>query len=160
MNLALMTEATYATYIAEAIPGYARENITSGSWCEETALEQARKEFEHLLPQGLATPDNFLYEIHDQREQSNIGMLWFALREQGGEKLAFVLDVVINTEYQRKGYATRALRLLEEKVFELGCSRIAMHVFPHNTGAVALYQKLGYRPTNMIMFKNMAHGCA
>ena len=40
----------------------------------------------------------------------------------------------------------------------LGLQGIALHVFGHNTGAQALYGKLGYVPTNINMFKAVPAG--
>ena len=50
-------------------------------------------------------------------------------------------------------HAARAFLALEEEVRRRGLSGIALHVFGHNDGARALYDKLGFRPTNISMFK-------
>jgi ribosomal protein S18 acetylase RimI-like enzyme len=56
-------------------------------------------------------------------------------------------------ERQREGHAFRAFLDLEAEVQRLGLSGIALHVFGHNTGAQALYAKLGFQPTNISLFK-------
>jgi hypothetical protein len=60
-----MSPEAYAQYLVAAVAGYAHQNITSGRWPAEGALERSGAEHEKLLPQGLATPDNYLFEIHD-----------------------------------------------------------------------------------------------
>ena len=42
---------------------------------------------------------------------------------------------------------------LEEFLRARGIKSINLHVFGHNTVAISLYEKLGYRPTNMNLRK-------
>jgi ribosomal protein S18 acetylase RimI-like enzyme len=155
-----MSESSYEKFIVEFIPSYARDNVESGLCNEECSVDLAQNTIEKLLPQGLATPDNFLFDIHAQIGQPSIGMLWFLVQEQNGKRLAFLSYVRIKSEHQRKGHATRAFVLLEEKVRLMGISDIALHVFGHNVGAQSLYQKLGFRPTNINMLKQVGHETA
>jgi ribosomal protein S18 acetylase RimI-like enzyme len=150
-----MSEAEYATYLKDAIPDFARDKVTSGQWAEEDALELARAGYEELLPQGLATPDNFLYEIRETPEGPALGMLWFAIQDRAGRKVAYVYDVLVKPEHRNKGHATRAFLALEEKAASLGLTGVGLHVFGHNTRAYALYIGLGYRATNISMFKDL-----
>ncbi|MBA3616939.1 MAG: GNAT family N-acetyltransferase [Rubrobacteraceae bacterium] len=61
--------------------------------------------------------------------------------------------MVINETFRRKGYASRALDLVEHKAGELGARSVELHVFGHNHGAQALYEKVGYTVTNITMAK-------
>ena len=116
------------------------------------ALELSRQGFEALLPQGLATPDNQIFEIHAEGEPNAIGMLWFAVQERAGQKIAYVYDVMI-ARSPAKGARHAVFSALEEKARALGLSGIALHVFGHNPEAHDLYLRLGFRPTNISMFK-------
>ena len=82
-----------------------------------------------------------------------MGILWIAAQHRAGSRIAYVYDVVIRPEYRRYGHATRAFKALEGEVRNLGLSGIALHVFGHNVGAQSLYAKLGYRPTNINMYR-------
>ena len=84
ISLEPMSEAAFATYMGESIPAFAQDKVSSGQWSEDSALELSRKGFEALLPQGLATPDNHIFEIHAEGEPGAIGMLWFAVQERAG----------------------------------------------------------------------------
>jgi ribosomal protein S18 acetylase RimI-like enzyme len=148
-----MTDGEFGAFSAEAIPAYAADKVTSGQWSKDEALELSRKSFDELLPLGLATPNNYLFTIRNSAEQISVGMLWIAVQDRGGKRIAYVYDVSVKPEHQREGYATRALSALEDKVRALGLSGIALHVFGHNAVAHALYVKLGYQPTNISMFK-------
>ena len=150
-----MSEGEFVAFATEAVPAYAADKVASGQWPKDEALELSRKSFNELLPLGLATPDNYFFTIRDPAEQAGVGMLWIAVQDRGGKRIAYVYDVSVKPERQREGYATRALLALEDKVRSLGLSGIALHVFGHNAVAHALYVKLGYQPTNISMFKSL-----
>jgi ribosomal protein S18 acetylase RimI-like enzyme len=147
-----MTQSEYAVWLAETIPAYAADKVASGQWAHDAALELAKKEYGELLPQGPETPENHLFTILDQ-EAVPVGVLWFAVKTKFNARIAFVLDVSVSEGRRRQGHARRALLALEDEVRTLGLSGIALHVFGHNTGAQALYAKLGYQPTNISLFK-------
>ena len=151
-----MTEPEFATYQAASIPDFAKEKVASGQWAAEQSLELARQGFADSLPQGLATPDNFLFTVRDGVGGESIGMLWFAAQQRGAQRVAYVYDVAIDPKHQRKGHASRVFAALEVEVHKRGLSGIALHVFGHNTGAQALYRKLGFLTTNINMFKPLA----
>ena len=148
-----MTQREFLAFAEEAVPAFAADKIASGHWSPDEALELSRKSFEELLPHGLASPDNFLFTIRDPVNQVNVGMVWIAVQERAGKRIAYVYDVIVQPEHQRKGHAMRAFLALESEVQKLGLSGIALNVFGHNAGAHALYVKLGYQPTNINMFK-------
>lgn len=153
--LRAMSEEAFARYAKHSSPNYAREKVASGEWKEETALEQARQLFDEMLPQGLNTPDHYFYEIVDEWDDKTVGMLWFTVRERAGKKSAYVVDIIIDDEHQRKGHASRAFRALEEKVRALGLTGIGLNVFGNNVSAQRLYARLGYEPVNIFMFKHL-----
>jgi ribosomal protein S18 acetylase RimI-like enzyme len=153
-RLVPMSEAAYGQWREAALADYAADNVAAGRWPAASALERSRKEFEELLPRGLATPDHFLFEILDA--QTSVGVLWFAVVEQAGERHAYVYDVMVHPAQRRHGHALRAFALLEEEARALGLARIGLHVFGHNPGAQALYRRLGYVVTGLNMVKPLA----
>ena len=148
-----MTEAEFSAYLEAAIPEFARDKVASGQWAEASAIELSRQGYAELLPEGVSTPDNHLYTIRD--DGAAVGMLWFAAQERAAQRIAYVYDILIDAQHQRKGHATRAFAALEDGVTKLGLSGIALHVFAHNAGALALYQRLGFQATNINMLKRI-----
>lgn len=147
-----MNETEYAAWLARAVPAYAADKVASGQWSPDESLASSAREFQELLPQGLATPDNHLYAVVDERG-ANVGALWFAVKARPATRIAYVYDVEIEPGQQRRGHAYRAFVALEDEVRRLGLAGIALHVFGHNTGARALYAKLGFEPTNLNLYK-------
>jgi ribosomal protein S18 acetylase RimI-like enzyme len=149
-----MTEPEYTVWLAETIPAYASGKVASGQWSKDASLELAIQEYAELLPHGIKTNDNYLFTIIDS-QSAPVGILWFAVKMQFNARVAYVFDVSVRPERQREGHAQRAFVALEEMVQRLELSGIALHVFGHNTGAQALYAKLGYQPTNINLFKHV-----
>lgn len=147
-----MTASEYADWVEQSITGYAADKVASGQWTPEESLELTRKEIADLLPLGLETPGNHLFAVVDSQGDA-VGMLWFGVKRKFGADIAYVFDVGIRPERQREGHAARAFLALEDEARRLGLSGIALHVFGHNDAARALYAKLGFRPTNISLFK-------
>lgn len=151
-----MTEREFTTYLAKAIPEFAQDKVDAGQWSAGEALALSRSGYAEMLPQGLATPDNVFFTVRDAATQEDVGMLWFAMQARAGQRIAYVYDVYIHAEHQRKGHASRAFAALDEEARQRGLTGVALHVFGHNTVAQALYHKLGYATTNINMFKPLA----
>ena len=150
-----MSSIIYQEYLDAAVEAYAEENVESGRWPKEGALQRSREDFNNSLPQGLDTPDNFLFEIKLAEPGPTIGYLWFAVVEKNGLKSAFVYDVEVKLEFRRQGHAKAAFAALEPLVVELGLNSIGLHVFGHNPGAKALYDEIGYKVTGINMLKHL-----
>jgi len=153
VRLISMTEADYRQFIAWAIADYAHQQVKAGVWQPEVAMERGEKAFEVLLPDGLSTPNQFLYAIENE-ENTPVGYMWFGAREEGQVRFAALYELVIFEKYRRRGYASQALLVLEAKVREQGMNQIILHVFGHNQSARALYRKYGYVERNVTMVKN------
>lgn len=150
-----MTEAAFQRFWQASVADYAREKVTAGQWPAETAPAQSANEFAHLLPQGLATPDHHLYEIICPDTGQTVGHLWFAIEVRHGLRMAYVYDLAVQPEHQRRGHASRAFKAMEARVRALNAWRIDLHVFGHNPSAQALYASLGYRVTSLTMAKSL-----
>lgn len=152
-TLVPMRQEVFTAYRDAAIAGYAKDNVASGRWPAEGALARSRADFEESLPQGLATPDNFLFEIKGEPDGPTVGFIWFAVVEKNGIRSAFVYDVEVRPEFRRQGHARAAFKAIEPLVRGLGLCSIGLHVFGHNPGAQALYSSLGYGVTGTNMLK-------
>lgn len=155
LTLTPMTEAEFQPYYDMSVADYAEEHVRGGQWLPEEAPEASAREFAGLLPQGLHTPNNYFFSLRAVGVDVPVGMLWFAERGEGGKRTAFIYDIRIESAYQRRGYATQAIQALEEEVRRLGLNEIGLHVFGHNHAARALYEKLGFEVTNLLLRKSV-----
>lgn len=153
--LSPMRAEAFAPYFDAAIVGYAEDNVLSGRWPADGAIERSRVNFQSSLPQGLQTPDNHLFEIKVGDAGTIVGIIWIAVQGRDGLRSAHVCDLEVKAEFRRRGHAIRALQVLEPIVASLGLSTIGLHVFGQNLGAQALYAKLGYGVTGINMMKRL-----
>ena len=154
VHLIPMTESEFQAYLQTAVREYAEEHVRAGNWHPADALEKSEKEFQKILPNGPATPDQYLYMIEDETP-AKVGLIWLAAMNQGAQRCAFIYDFMIYESFRRKGYGQQALLAVEEKVKVLGLDTISLHVFGHNQAAIALYEKAGYEITNINMSKKL-----
>lgn len=157
VQLVPMIEEAFHAFLAQAVPDYADEHIRSGDWSADDAVERSAAEFHSLLPDGITTPGHYLFTIYDPALQQGVGMLWFAERGPEGNRTAFVYNLWIDEPFRRRGYATQAFLAMEPYARALGLNAIALHVFGHNQAAQALYAKLGYCVTNVMMKKTLGN---
>ncbi|MFS7219335.1 GNAT family N-acetyltransferase [Rahnella inusitata] len=153
--LSPMRETYFPQFLEQLAADYASENVRSGRWPQENALTRSQSELMRLLPQGTATPDNYLFEIKTDPDGQTAGYIWFAVSERQGERSTFIYEVSVFSEFRRQGHARAAFLQLEGKVRELGLKSIGLNVFYHNSAAQALYTSLGYAPTNLTMVKTL-----
>jgi len=163
VRLVPMAEEDLEAHLKQAVPEYAQDHVDAGNWTPEEALARSEKDFHSLLPQGVATPNQYLYSIVATEEgsmgdatKSKVGMLWFAVDPERPRPFAWVYDFFVHSEHRRRGYGRAAFLAMEEKVRALGLSRIELHVFGHNQVARALYESLGYEVTNLNLAKKVA----
>jgi ribosomal protein S18 acetylase RimI-like enzyme len=154
-TLVPMSEAAFVEFQRAAIEGYARQNVESGRWPAESALELSRAEHQRLLPDGPATKDAYLFEICESETRSAVGTLWLAVQSATGRRMGYVYNVEVAEEHRGKGHARRAFEALEPFCRTLGLASIDLHVFAFNTPARRLYEVLGYEVTAITMRKSL-----
>ncbi|MBI5564781.1 MAG: N-acetyltransferase [Chloroflexi bacterium] len=155
VRLVPMTNAEFQVYLALAVDDYAQEHVLAGNWLPEEAHQKSAQEFKHLLPDGVASKDQYLFSIEDTPADLKIGMLWFAVTSKGTHRTAFIYDFIIDEAHRGQGYGRQALAALDGQAAGMGVESISLHVFGHNPTAIALYEKMGYRVTDLHMAKKI-----
>jgi RimJ/RimL family protein N-acetyltransferase len=153
VTLVEMEEATFREYRRHLVRDYAADKVRAGVWSADEAEDRAAKELEGLLPSGTRTRNHYLYSVRNESGPAEIGLLWISPRDSGAGRTLWIYDIIVHERFRRRGYASRMLHLVEDKARELGAGRVELHVFGHNQNARALYEKLGYTPTSIVMAK-------
>jgi ribosomal protein S18 acetylase RimI-like enzyme len=151
-----MGEDDYLVYLDAAARGYAEDKVRSGDWTSRDALTLSLQAFHRFAPNGLQTPDQHLFTVHDAATEGKVGWLWFQVRDDGLSRAAYLCDIWIFDQYQRQGYGTACLAELDSRARGLGIRRIGLHVFGHNPDAVKLYLRCGYKVTDYTMAKDLS----
>jgi ribosomal protein S18 acetylase RimI-like enzyme len=152
-TLTPMRAEAFKAFAAEAIASYATDGEEAGRWPFDNAHERAHSEFGRLLPQGLETPDHYIYEIEDEALGQVVGFVWLAVIGAPGAQSGYVYSIHIAPELRGRGYAKAALDLIEAVAADKGLTTLALHVFSFNTSAQALYRSVGYGITGINMLK-------
>jgi ribosomal protein S18 acetylase RimI-like enzyme len=146
-----MDETTFRKYREHLVHDYAADKVRAGVWSADEAGDRSAKEVNGLLPEGTLTRGHHLYSVRDESVSGEVGILWVSPRDSG--RSLWIYDVIVYERFRRRGYASRILERAEEKARQLGAGKVELHVFGHNRGARALYEKLGYTATSIIMAK-------
>lgn len=138
------------------ILAYSKDLIKSGLSSEENALENAKKSFNELLPQGKYTKDNYIYVVVNS-DNEGVGFIWY---QKYKEDIAFICDFLILEKFRKQGYGKQTLLLLEKEAKEKGLNKILLNVFKYNKPAFSLYKSLEYKirdqkNENISMLKNI-----
>ncbi len=150
-----MPEEMYASYLQTTTALYARDKIHAGIWGADEAIELAVQEYQKLLPQGVHTPNQYLYALLDETVDTLVGALWFEILDTRTGQMAYINDFLIFEPYRRRSYGRQALIALDGHIRQLGIKKIGLHVFGHNSPARSLYKQCGYQTTNLYMAKRL-----
>jgi ribosomal protein S18 acetylase RimI-like enzyme len=139
-----MTETEFEKWRLVIGRAYADEQIRSGNWAPEEALDLALAGNAELLPQGLATDDMLLLTA-EQPDGTAVGRVWLGLNHpRGTPDCAFLYDIEVEEPYRSQGYGRALLAGAEDAARSRGVAGLELNVFGDNTPAIALYRSAGY----------------
>lgn len=151
-----MSEAIFEFFREHSITDFAEQILRSGLSRDGQEVALAEQTFSQLLPEGLQTCNNYLFEIKDVVLGERVGAIWIGVTEEGLRE-GFIFDLLIHRQYRRKGYAKLAMLKIEEFFLTLNISSIALEVYFENAGARRLYGELGYGVISQSMRKLLKH---
>ena len=151
-----MSDDEFDKFAEGDILAYSKDLIKSGLSSEENALENAKKSFNELLPQGKYTKDNYIYVVVNS-DNEGVGFIWY---QKYKEDIAFICDFLILEKFRKQGYGKQTLLLLEKEAKEKGLNKVLLNVFKYNKPAFSLYKSLEYKVRdeeneNISMLKNI-----
>jgi RimJ/RimL family protein N-acetyltransferase len=155
IELVEMPGERFPAYRENLIREYARDKVKAGEWSPEEAPRRAESGTDGLLAQGTETEGHYLYLLRDRTAGEEVGVVWLAVKDSDAGKSVWIYDIQVYEAFRRKGHATRALLAVEKKAAELGAGKLELHVFGHNPGARALYERSGFTPTSIVMSKRL-----
>ena len=103
MTLKPMSIEQYGAFVEVSAESHAADNVASGRWRQEEAAQLSRSELNKLLPQGIATPEHFFYELTAEGSCSVIGFVWLSSMPRGASKVAFLFQLFVYPEHRRRG---------------------------------------------------------
>lgn len=80
-----------------------------------------------------------------------IGNIIGVTQRAGEESVGRIFSLSVLTEYQKKGFATKLVRLIEEEFVLRGVKRIKLEVHIHNITAQQFYKRLCYSMSTIVL---------
>lgn len=77
--------------------------------------------------------------------------------EFGGQREAFVYDILIDPLRRNRGYGTAAMEAMEQELRQMNIFAIGLNLFAHNSIAADMYRKLGYAAVSTRMSKRLTN---
>jgi ribosomal protein S18 acetylase RimI-like enzyme len=95
--------------------------------------------------------------VAENEEGERVGILWFGVNRNlvTGEDEAWVFNVSVVARFQGQGIGRMLMDHAEELARAGGYAVLGLMVSAHNHRARALYEKLDFRATNLIMRKQI-----
>jgi ribosomal protein S18 acetylase RimI-like enzyme len=138
-----MTAERFTTFAAASEAAFAADLAASGRYSAEDAAVESHRQMQLELPDGVASEGQELFTA--EVDGVEVGVLWIGVRSRGGRPHGFILDIEIADDQRRRGYGRDVMHAAEREAVRLGAGSIGLHVFGFNTGAIRLYESLGYR---------------
>jgi ribosomal protein S18 acetylase RimI-like enzyme len=101
--------------------------------------------------------DTPLWWVLDEAQQA-IGCLWLgvAIDQSSGIRHAHIFLLYVRSAHRRRGIATALIQIAETWAKNRGDRQIGLQVFANNSGAIELYQGLGYGVEAYAMLKHLS----
>jgi ribosomal protein S18 acetylase RimI-like enzyme len=115
----------------------------------EAAREKVERDVAATLPDGLATPDIWIWAVETDRRR--VGTVWLGFR--GSDP--WLYDITIDADDRGRGYGRAAMLALEDEVRRLGHESVTLNVWGGNAVARGLYRSLGYVEESVRMRKRL-----
>ena len=148
-----MTQEEYDVWREQSVRDYAVDLATSRDLDGEAAAAQSAREFDQLLPDGLASPDNHLWTAVVDDEA--VGMGWIELRQGASGTSAWIYDISVDAGHRGEGLGRRLLDALHQAARDLGATSMGLNVFGDNPAAIRLYETSGYAVTAQQMRRQL-----
>jgi ribosomal protein S18 acetylase RimI-like enzyme len=101
----------------------------------------------------MGTPGHEFFTVVEDASGRVVGYLWCEVNRE--KRRAFLFFVVVEETQRERGVGEAALRQLEGQLKAAGIKSLGLHVFSHNTGALRLYERLGFQVTSVNMQKSL-----
>jgi GNAT superfamily N-acetyltransferase len=128
-------------FLALRVRHKAEGRVASGNWQPQGVVNRARRKLEQYLWDGMDTPGHFFFDVVDSRYEKPAGTLWYLIR---GDQTIWVNRVSVDAKHRRTGSGEWMMKWVERIAKREQVNAISLHVYGHNTGARALYEKIRY----------------
>ncbi|MFF9126648.1 GNAT family N-acetyltransferase [Streptomyces sp. NPDC014889] len=124
---------------------------------QELARERVHQGTAQFLPDGLDTAGHHLV-VAENGSGEVVGNAWIGPDPRHGSgtiNSAWLYDINVFAQFQRRGYGSAILAAAEELVAREGKTSLNLNVVGDNEAAIAMYQCNGYEVSSMYLSKSV-----
>lgn len=143
----------FSAFIEANLHDYTEDLVRVSGMTREAATAKALRDTKGVREQGPAGDDNRVFAVEDA-EEAVVGGLWLGTFDRW--RSAWLFELRIDADQQRRGYGRAALNAAEGVARELGATSLKLHAFGGNEAALALYRSCGFIETDINMRKSLA----
>ena len=132
-----LNDPLHRSALCEQLDAYARSETGLGEPLPAENLQ--------ALPDQLAACPTYigLLAWHDHRAVGLLNAFW-SISSFKAKPLINIHDLAVDSGFQGKGAGSAMVRELTSIARQMGCCKLTLEVLEGNTGASALYQRLGF----------------
>jgi GNAT superfamily N-acetyltransferase len=127
VHLEPMSDEEYAEFRERSEVSYAAQIAASRAVSLPEARRHAAEDHERLLPEGVRTPDHYLWTAYEGGEP--VGHLWLHVETKPDGRDAFGYGIEVRPELRRRGYGRAITAAAEQKCGEMNVVSIGLTVF-------------------------------
>lgn len=155
LGVRAMSQEEFEVWRQQIASAFVAEQVASGNWRADRALQLALEGNADMLPQGRATPGMLLLRAV-LADGTPVGRACLGLNHpRGTPDCAFIYDLEVDTAFRGRGLGRALLTALERTVRDHGIGTLELHVFGDNERAIALYAAGGYSVVTQQMRKRL-----
>ena len=143
VDISLSTEAEATALIQRSKEGYVESLQRHRGLSPQEARAKADDDTDGPLPQGARTPG--MVFLSARRGGQVVGGVWAAVQGPNRHGEAWVNFVWVDPAVRRQGLARQLMAATAAEVRSQGARHLALNVFGDNSGAIALYDALGFQ---------------
>ena len=144
-----LREDEYDAWDAAHRAEYGRGLVEHVGLPREHAEAKVERDLAHVLPEGLATANTWIWAVEDDRRV--VGTVFVGIRDGG----AWLYDITIAESERGKGYGRATMTALENEVRTLGHDMIGLNVWGGNDVARGLYRSFDWAEESVYMRKKL-----
>jgi ribosomal protein S18 acetylase RimI-like enzyme len=139
----------FPAWAEESKRSFADAQVAAGLMPPADAAAYAEQQLPLLLPDGIGTPGQHIWTVHDG--DAEVGHLWLRVQLEPDGWEAYVLDIALHPDVRGRGLGRATMLAAEAQARGFGARAVLLNVFGYNRPALRLYAGLGYRPTAALL---------